>query len=84
MDCEGDPETWFEMVWSVIPHLRDPRSPRVAHVLGLLQARPPDGRREGALAAAGFAIANLWLAGGARETAHDLYTKLIETTPASE
>ena len=82
VDCEGNPETWFEMAWSVIPHLRDPRSPRVAHVLDLLHAHPPDDRRERALAAAGFAIANLWLAGGARETAHELYTKLIETAPA--
>lgn len=80
--CERDQETWFEMVCSVIPHLRDPRSPRVSHVLDLLQARPPDDRRERALAEAGFAIANLWLANGARETAHQLYTTLIETAPA--
>ena len=79
---ERDPERWFEMVCSVIPHLRDPRSPRVNHVLDLLQARPPDDRRERALAEAGFAIANLWHANGARETAHQLYTTLIETAPA--
>ena len=82
VDCERDPKTWFEMVWSVIPHLHDPRSPRVTYVLDLLQARPPDDRRKGALAEAGFAIANLCLAGGADETAHELYTKLIETAPA--
>ena len=82
VDSEGDPETWFEMVCSVIPHLRDPRSPRVAYVLDLLQARPRDDRRERALAEAGFAIANLWLAGGAGEIAHKLYTTLIETAPA--
>ena len=46
------------------------------------QAPFTDDRRERALAAAGFAIANLWLAGGARETAQKLYTKLIETAPA--
>ena len=81
VDCEGDPETWFEMVCSVIPHLRDPLSPRVAHVLNLLQARPPSNRRDRALAEAIFALSNLCLAGGARETAHKLYTKLIETAP---
>ena len=83
VECERDPETWFEMVCSVIPHLRDPRSPRVNDVLDLLQARPHDDRRERALAEAGFAIANLWLANGARETARQLYTTLIETAPAS-
>ena len=82
VDCEGDSETWFEMVWSAIPHLRDPRSPRVAHVLDLLRGRPPDDRRERALAEAGFAIANLWLASGARQMAHELYTRLIEAAPA--
>ena len=82
VDCDGDSETWFEMVWSAIPHLRDPRSPRVAHVLALLRGRPPDDRREGALAKAGFAIANLWLANGARPMAHELYTRLIEAAPA--
>ena len=82
VECEGDPETWFEMVWSVIPHLRDPRSPRVVRVLELLRARPADDRRESALAEAGFAIANLWLAMGAHETACKLYTVLIETVPA--
>ena len=69
------------MVCSVIPYLRDPRSPRVAHVVDLIEARLPDDRRESALVEAGFAIANLWLAGGARETAHRLYTKLIEVAP---
>ena len=82
VDCEADLETWFEMVCAVIPHLCDPRSPRVAHVLNLLKARPPDGRRERALAEAGFAIANLWLNVGSREIAHELYTNLIEAAPA--
>ena len=80
--CERDPETWFEMVCSLIPHLQDPRSPRVADVLRLLEARPADGRRESALAEAGFAISNLWLNAGAHETAHKLYTVLVETVPA--
>ena len=81
VNCDGDPETWFEMVWSVIPHLLDPRSPQVARVVDLIEARPPDDQRERALAEASFAIANLWLAGGARGTAHRLYTKLIEVAP---
>ena len=83
VECEGDLETWFEMVWSVIPHLRDPRSPHVSRVLELLRVRSVDDRRESALAEAGFAIANLWLAVGAHETACKLYTALIETVPAS-
>ena len=84
LDVQGeqDPEMWFEMVCSLIPHLRNPRSPRVAHVLGLLKARPADDRRENALAEAGFAISNLWLNAGAHETAHKLYTVLVETVPA--
>ena len=82
MDCDRDPETCFEMVYSLIPHLRDPRSPRVLHILDLIEARPPDDRRETALAEAGFAIANLWFDGGEREIAHRLYTNLIEVAPA--
>lgn len=82
VDCERDPETWFELVCSVIPHLGDPRSPRVASVLDLLQNRPPGDRRERAIAEACFAIANLWLAGGANRTAHMLYTTLIESAPS--
>lgn len=82
VDCEKDPETWLGIVCSVIPHLRDPRSPRVAHVLDLLRARPPDDLRDRSLAEAGFAIANLWLAAGARRIARRLYTKLIETAPS--
>ncbi|MCY3662494.1 MAG: hypothetical protein OXH28_06670 [bacterium] len=82
VDCERDPETWFEMVCSVIPHLRDPRSPRVARVLDLLQSRPPSHPRARALAEAGFSVANLWLAGGARLTAHKLYTRLIDAAPS--
>lgn len=82
VDTEGDPETWFGMVCSVIPYLRDPRSPRIGRVLDLLQANLSDDQRERALAKAGFAIANLWLAGDAGEIAHKLYTMLIETAPA--
>ena len=70
------------MVCAVIPHLSDPRSPRVAHVLNLIQACPPTDQRDEAAAEAVFAIANLCLARGARETAHELYTMLIETAPA--
>jgi len=81
MDYNRDPETWFQMVCSLIPHLRDPRSPRVTHVLDLLRACPPDDRRERALAEARFAITNLYLARGARRVARQLYTRLIETAP---
>ena len=83
VECEGGPEVWFEMVCSVIPHLGDPRSPRVARVLELLHDCPPDDRRDQAVAEACFAIANLWLAGNGIQTALKLYTMLIETVPAS-
>ncbi|MYD86005.1 MAG: hypothetical protein F4144_13320 [Acidimicrobiaceae bacterium] len=81
IDYQRDPGTWFQMVCSVIPHLRDPRSPRVAHVLRLLHECPPDDQREQAIAEAVFAIANLYLAVGERKAAHELYTRLIETAP---
>ena len=81
VDYERDLETWFPMVCSIIPHLGDPQSPRVSQVLDLLHERSPSPQRQIALAEAGFAIANLWLACGQRAIAHALYTKLIETAP---
>ena len=83
VDCDRDPKRWFEMACSVLPHLRDPRSLQVATVLYLLRTRPPSDRRAEALAKADAAVADLWFAAGELESAHELYTKVIETAPVS-